>query len=49
LSRFVLESGVLAVTFSAVLAFVAGKKALYAHILRGLRRGRQVQDCVDSM
>jgi hypothetical protein len=34
----------LAVTFFAVLVFVAGQKALYVDLLRGLRRGRAVQD-----
>ena len=40
LPRLVLESGVLAVTFFAVLIFVAGQKALYVDLLRGLGRGR---------
>ena len=44
LPRLVLESGVLAVTFFAVLVFVAGQKALYLDLLRGLGRGRAVQD-----
>ena len=43
LPRLVLETGVLAVTFFAVLVFVAGQKALYVDLLRGLR-GRPVQD-----
>ena len=45
LPRLVLESGVLAVAFFAVLIFVAGQKALYVDLLRGLGRGRPVQDC----
>jgi PST family polysaccharide transporter len=44
LLRLVLENGVLAVTFFAVLVFVAGQKALYVDLLRGLSRGRPVQD-----
>ena len=36
LPRLVIESGVLAVTFFAVLVFVAGQKALYVDLLRGL-------------
>jgi len=44
LPRLVLESGVLAVTFFALLVFVAGQKALYLDLLRGLRTGRPVQD-----
>ncbi len=40
LLRLFLESGVLAVTFFAVLVFVAGQKALYVDLLRGLSRGR---------
>ncbi len=44
LLRLVLESGVLAVTFFAVLVFVAGQKALYVDLLRGLSRGRRAQD-----
>ena len=40
LPRLFLESGVLAVTFFAALVFVAGQKALYVDLLRGLRRGR---------
>lgn len=43
--RLVLESGVLFVTFFAVLVFVAGQKALYADLLRGLlSRGKPAQD-----
>ena len=42
--RLVLESGVLVVTFFAVLVFVAGQKALYVDLLRGLSRGRPAQD-----
>jgi PST family polysaccharide transporter len=38
LLRLVLETGVLAVTFVAVLIFVAGQKALYVDLLRGLTR-----------
>jgi len=48
LPRLVLESGVLAVTFFAALVFVAGQKALYVDLLRGLRRGRPVQDYAES-
>ena len=48
LPRLVLESGVLAVTFFALLVFVAGQKALYVDLLRGLRRGRAVQDYAES-
>ena len=48
LPRLVLESGVLAVTFFAVLIFVAGQKALYVDLLRGLGRGRAVQDYADT-
>jgi len=44
LLRLVLESGVLAVTFFAVLVFVAGQKALYIDLLRGLSGGRRVRD-----
>jgi hypothetical protein len=44
LLRLVLESGVLAVTFFALLVFVAGQRALYVDLLRGLSRGRPVQD-----
>jgi hypothetical protein len=40
LLRLVLESGVLAMTFFALQAFVAGQKALYVEFLRGLSRGR---------
>jgi O-antigen/teichoic acid export membrane protein len=36
LPRLVLESGALAVTFFAVLVFVAGEKTLYVDLLRGL-------------
>ena len=42
LPRLVLETGVLAVTFFAMLLFVAGQKALYVDLLRGLRRPVQV-------
>ena len=48
LLRLLLESGVLAVTFFAVLVFVAGERALYVDLLRGLRRGRPVQDYAES-
>jgi O-antigen/teichoic acid export membrane protein len=48
LPRLVLESGVLAVTFFALLVFVAGQKALYLDLLRGLRRRRSVQDYAES-
>jgi len=37
LPRLVLETGVLAVTCFALLVFVAGQKALYVDLLRGLR------------
>jgi PST family polysaccharide transporter len=42
--RLVLESGVLALSFFALLVFVAGQRALYVDLLRGLSRGRSVQD-----
>ena len=48
LPRLVLESGALALTFFAVLVFVAGQKALYVDLLRGLRTGRPVQDYAQS-
>jgi O-antigen/teichoic acid export membrane protein len=48
LLRLVLESGVLVVTFFAVLVFVAGQKALYVDLLRGLSRGRAVQDYANT-
>jgi O-antigen/teichoic acid export membrane protein len=48
LLRLILESGVLAVTFFAVLIFVAGQKALYVDLLRGLRRGRAAQDYANA-
>ena len=48
LPRLVLECGVLAVTFFAVLIFVAGQKALYVDLLRGLGRGRAVHDYADT-
>jgi hypothetical protein len=48
LSRLVLESGVLAVTFFVVLVFVAGQKALYVDLLRGLRQERPVRDYADA-
>lgn len=44
LLRLVVESGVLVVTFFAVLVFVAGQKALYVDLLRGLSRGRAAED-----
>jgi O-antigen/teichoic acid export membrane protein len=44
LPRLVLETGVLAVAFFAVLVFVAGQKALYVDLLRGLSRRVPVQD-----
>ena len=47
-ARLVLESGVLFVTFFAVLIFVAGQKALYVDLLRGLSRGRPVQDYTNT-
>jgi PST family polysaccharide transporter len=40
LLRLVLESAVLAVTFFAMLLFVAGQKALYVDLLRGFSRGK---------
>jgi PST family polysaccharide transporter len=46
--RLVLESGVLAVTFFAMLVFAAGQKALYVDLVHGLRRGRPVQDYAES-
>ena len=48
LPRLVLETGVLAVTFFAVLVFVAGQKALYVDLLRGLIGRRPVQDHAES-
>jgi O-antigen/teichoic acid export membrane protein len=44
LPRLFLESGVLAATFFVVLIFVAGQKALYVDLLRGLKGGRRVDD-----
>ena len=46
--RLVLESGVLTVTFFALLIFAGGQKALYVDLLRGLRRGRPVQDYAEN-
>jgi PST family polysaccharide transporter len=43
LLRLVAESGVLAVTFFVILLFLAGQKALYVDLLRGL--SRPVRDC----
>jgi O-antigen/teichoic acid export membrane protein len=40
LPRLVLETGVLAVTFFALLVFVAGQKAFYVDLLRGFSRGK---------
>jgi O-antigen/teichoic acid export membrane protein len=48
LLRLVLESSVLAVTFFLVLVFVAGQKALYVDLLRGLRGGRTVRDYAEA-
>jgi O-antigen/teichoic acid export membrane protein len=48
LLRLALGSGALAVTFFALLIFVGGQKALYVDLLRGLRRGRPVQDYAES-
>jgi PST family polysaccharide transporter len=48
LLRLVVESGVLVVTFFAVLVFVAGQKALYVDLLRGLSRGRAAQGDAES-
>jgi O-antigen/teichoic acid export membrane protein len=48
LLRLVAESGVVAVTFFAVLIFVAGQKALYVDLLRGLGLGRPVQDYANT-
>ena len=48
LPRLVVESGVLAATFFAVQVFVAGQKALYVDLLRGLRRGRADQNFGES-
>ena len=44
LPRLVLETGVLTVTFFALLVFVAGQKALYVDLLRGLSKRAPVQD-----
>jgi hypothetical protein len=44
-----LESSVLAVTFSAMVVFVARQKTLYVDLVRGLRRGRPDHDCAGSM
>ena len=49
LPRLVLETGVLAVTFFAVLVFVAGQKALYVDLLRGLIGRRPVQDHAERL
>ena len=48
LPRLVLENGVLAVTFFALLILVAGQKALYVDLLRGLRGEKPVQDHAGS-
>jgi O-antigen/teichoic acid export membrane protein len=48
LPRLILESGVLAATFFVVLIFVAGQKALYVDLLRGLSRGKSVQDYANT-
>ncbi|HEY1782226.1 MAG TPA: lipopolysaccharide biosynthesis protein [Roseiarcus sp.] len=44
LPRLVLETGVLTVTFFTVLVFVAGQKALYVDLLRGLSKRVPVQE-----
>ena len=44
LLRLVLESGALAVTFFALLLFVAGQKALYVDLLQGLTGGKPALD-----
>jgi O-antigen/teichoic acid export membrane protein len=48
LPRLVLETGVLAATFFAVLVFVAGQKALYVDLLRGFMGRMPVQDDVEN-
>ena len=48
LLRLVLETTALAVTFFGLLVFVAGQKALYVELLRGLSWGRSVRDFVES-
>jgi O-antigen/teichoic acid export membrane protein len=48
LPRLVAESGGLALTFFALLIFVAGQKALYVDLLRGLVRGRSVQSSAEG-
>lgn len=44
LPRLVLESTVLLVSFSAMLLFVAGQKAFYLDLIRGLKRSRSVEE-----
>ena len=46
--RLVLETGVLTVTFFALLIFVAGQKALYVDLLRGLIGRRSVEDHAET-
>ncbi len=46
--RLILESGLLAVIFFAVLVFVAGQKALYVDLLRGLRRRGATEDYANA-
>ena len=48
LPRLVLESGVLAVTFFALLVFVAGQKTLYVDLVRGLIGRRSVADQAET-
>jgi O-antigen/teichoic acid export membrane protein len=49
LSRLVLESGALAVTYFALLVFVAGQKALYLDLLRGLGGARRARESAESL
>jgi O-antigen/teichoic acid export membrane protein len=48
LLKLILESGVLAVTFFTVLIFVAGQKALYVDLLRGLSRRGPARDYANA-
>jgi O-antigen/teichoic acid export membrane protein len=48
LLRLILESGLLAVTFFTVLIFVAGQKALYVDLLRGLSRRGPARDYANA-
>ena len=48
LPRLVLETGVLAATFFALLVFAAGQKALYVDLLRGLIGRKPVQEHAET-